>query len=84
MPQILEMAEFTDDDGMPEVQIRCGGVGAKLDVERFVTGKFFAQIFLTDEIHRSATDNFDLVVDSHRILLRAFYNRTYLFCSNFP
>ena len=66
MTQILEMAQLADNDGVPEVQIRSGGIGAELDIEGLVAGKFFTQIFLADEIDCSAADKLDLVINGHR------------------
>ncbi len=44
VPGVLELPHFIEQHGVPEMQIRRGGIEPRLDVQRFAALQFFDQL----------------------------------------
>ncbi len=66
MPELLELAQLVDENGVAKVQIRCGGVEARLDAQRLAALDSLAQIRLVNEVHRPPLQLAQLIVNTRR------------------
>lgn len=61
--ELLELAEFFEDDGVTEVDVWGGGIDAEFDAEWAVEGKFFAEFFFGENGGGAGEEDAELVVD---------------------
>jgi hypothetical protein len=67
MPQLLKLAHLVDQDRMPEMQVRCRRVKARLYSERPAQPELFLEAVLGQDLVRSAGQFRDMFVDgAHR------------------
>ena len=66
MPELLELAQLVDENGVAKVQIRRGGVEARLDAQRLAALDSLAQIRLVNEVHRAPLQLAQLIVNTRR------------------
>ena len=58
MTQVLKLAHFIDDNGMPDMQIRGGWGETHLDTQRFAGFQFLLQVFNLDDFFCTPRDQF--------------------------
>jgi len=58
--EVLELPHLAQRDGMAEVEVRCGGVDAELDVERISPFELLPEPGDRDDIVDTARDDMEL------------------------
>ena len=53
VPEVLKLSQFSQNDRVPKVNIRCRRVHPKLDAQRPAERKLLAQFALIDDLRRS-------------------------------
>ncbi|MNP74802.1 hypothetical protein D3C76_1717390 [compost metagenome] len=56
MPQILELAQLVNKDGMPQVQVGCGRIETRLDPQRLPALELLDQLGLYQYLFRTTLD----------------------------
>ena len=65
MPEVLELPELPQNDGVSQMQIRAGGINAEFDAERTTEREFRTQFFLADNLGRALFENGESFVRLH-------------------
>lgn len=63
MPQILELTQLINKDGMTEVQVWCRRIETSLDPQRLTTLELFDQLSLNQNLFRTTLDQRQLLFD---------------------
>ena len=56
MAKLLEVAQLVDHDGMPQVQVRGGGIEAELYAQLSAGRQLAQQLFLYDQLFATPTN----------------------------
>ena len=67
MPEILELPQLLQSDGMTEVNVRRRRIDAQFDAERTPGGQFFLQLFAADDFRATAAKNFEGFGGTHAL-----------------
>src|SRR5262249_322764 len=51
MPGVLKLTHLAEDDGVAEVDVRCGGIEADLDRQGSTALELSREVFLLDQVH---------------------------------
>ena len=65
MSEFLEIAQLAQDNGVPKMDIRAGGIDAELYPQRAIRAQFLRQFRLADDLRGAAGESYKLIAHIH-------------------